>query len=129
LRREGRSLRPPIFLETISRPALILGESGDLGAVQALARGEKTGNLQRSPNDSRGEIEAWIQITDQGWKWAIWQSLSLNSSGNQKHSILPAQGFYFLGSRGAVAEMVSGLDLQYLEKMGNKRFVGVAMLK
>src|SRR5947208_2440488 len=58
LRREGRSLRPPIFLETISRPALILGESGDLGAVQALTRGEKTGNLQRSPNDSRGEIEA-----------------------------------------------------------------------
>src|SRR5947208_14722155 len=71
MRREDGSLRPPIFLKPFPFRCRFWASLAIQGAVQPLTRGEKTGNLERSPKDSRGEIGAWSQIRDQCCKRAI----------------------------------------------------------
>ena len=57
IRREVRSLRPPYFLETISCPPVIMGETGDSGHRPGW---DRTGKMTTFPNEFR---ESYWRVT------------------------------------------------------------------
>jgi hypothetical protein len=63
MRREGRSLRPPIFPGNISCLAVIMGETERFKAQSGLLSIRKDPDLQ---HEISGVLEVPVQITNQG---------------------------------------------------------------